>query len=157
MNERYASLLRELSERAGLPTTRQLLSRPNIQAVYRLTLSFADHRAADVISTVYRLTGAEARAEFVYRGLFDNRPLARPLTEADYRTISDSLRPTMFDKLPDQPDIATFGLDLCLVERGAGGFLKDVVIAPSTATGSYAQIIAAFRATLPEAFREVQP
>lgn len=60
-----------------------------------------------------------------------------------------------FDRLSDQPELPLHGLDLWLLERAAGTFVHSVIVAPQTATGQHAALVAAVREYLPEALREV--
>jgi hypothetical protein len=67
-----------------------------------------------------------------------------------------TLQKTGFDRLPDQPDAPYFGVDLWLVERAAGNFVKSVIIAPSKVRPPYTAVVNAIDGYLPEALREIR-
>jgi hypothetical protein len=153
--EAYAHILRSIAEQLGCPPVKQVAAMPGIQAVYRVTVHYPDMRASDAVATLVHTRTQDTVLETIYRGRFNNRPLRRQLDRSDYETFSRILTPTLFDRLPDQSDILFYGADLWLIERGAGSFVKGVIVAPQTATSVYSRILDAVRTYLPEAIREI--
>jgi hypothetical protein len=76
---------------------------------------------------------------------------------ARYSAIHGALRKLDFDKLDDPPDIPWHGADLWLVGRAAGTFHHDIIVAPESATGVYAEIVRLVRENLHEAVRAINP
>jgi hypothetical protein len=114
-------------------------------------------RASDAVTTLVRSGVADVVLATVYQGRFNNKPLARQINLADYEAFVRDFGPAQFDKLPDQPNIPLFGADLCLIERGAGGFVKGVIISPQTATQPpYSTLLDVVRTHLSEAFRGIK-
>jgi hypothetical protein len=155
MIERYASSLRYISERIGLPSVKVLAAAPGTQAVYRVTVHHDRLRAVDVIATLRRTRMQPIELEVVYVGLFNNKPLHRRFTEAEAATFFDALNNLHFDHLYDQSEIPFYGADMWLVERAAGSYKRDVLVAPQTATGIHAHLVDVLQQYLPEITREL--
>jgi hypothetical protein len=153
--ERYAYILRDAADRAGVLPLKQVIAAPGVKAAFRVIVHFMDQRAVEVITTLTQRQGSDPLVEVVYAGRFGNRPIQRRMSPADYERLTHTLLDLKFDKLIDQPQVPVFGIDLCMVERGSGGYLKGVIFAPQTADGVYASLYNAIRAYLPEAVREV--
>ncbi len=154
--EIQASLLRAVADQCGLPSLRQVAQQPGVRAVYRLTIRYHDRRASDSIATLKRIGSDGALLEIVYRGLFNHKPLLFQIEQIRYDAWVAALHQLHFDTLPDQPDIPSHGLDLWLLERAAGSFVKNVVLAPALATGTYAALIQTLHARLPESLQELK-
>jgi len=152
----YAHILQRIAEQVGCPPLKQVLVRPGTRAAYRVTTHYPDMRASDAVATLVYCGGREATLSTVYQGRFNHKPLRRQLGLASYEVIAQTFRPALFDRLTDQPDIALYNSVLCLLERGAGSFVKGVIVSPSTATGVYAQLLDTVRVHLPEAVREIK-
>lgn len=154
--ERYAHILRGIAEQLSCLRVKDVAANPGVQAVYRVTIHYPDMRASDTVATLVYTSARKADLETCYRGHFNHKPLRRQLDVADYQAFSQQFAPGLFDRLPDQPDILFYGADLWLIERGAGNFVKSVIIAPQTATDSYGKLLGAVRTYLPEAVREIK-
>ena len=88
--------------------------------------------------------------------MFGGKPLVYNVTTQRYEHFVATLNAVRFDQLDDQPALPPYGADLWLLERAAGSFTKSVVLAPDRAEGTHATLVAAVRADLPEALREVR-
>jgi hypothetical protein len=153
--EQIAGLLRDIAARAGVERVRQVALRPGVKAVYRVTIQYDRMRAADTVATLISRNTGEALLEVVYLGHFGNRPITRQLSARQVEDFAVTLSALAFDKLPDQPNIPFYGVDVWLVERGAGGFVKSVLVAPAVAKDAHAGLVECVRAALPEAVREI--
>ena len=156
--ETYAAILRGIARQLGCLPVVEEVNRPGVRAVYRVTVHYPDGRARDAVTTVLRMGGGDvALAQTVYRDWFQQKPLRRRMSLADYDVLTQAFQPSQFDRLPDQPNIPLYGVDLCLVERGAGSFVKGVIISPQRAEQPpYSTLLDLVRAYLPEAFREIE-
>lgn len=148
--------LRAIIEELGVPELKEIARQPGVSAVYRLTVFHHDGRARDTVSTLVHRPTQPNRLETVVRLMFDGKPLVHNVTLAHYEHFVGVLNTVRFDVLADQPDLPPYGADLWLLERAAGSFTRSVVLAPALATGAYAQLVAAVRADLSEALREVR-
>lgn len=153
--EQYASLLRNVAARANLRTVKQIAAQPGTKAVYRVTVQYDHVRAADCAATLVCRLPEDVTLEVVYLGHFGNQPIVRRLSREVYETLTRDFNALNFDKLPDQPNIPFYGVDMWLVERGAAGFVKSVLVAPQVAERGYAQLVGIIGAALPEAVREI--
>ncbi|GAB4518831.1 MAG: hypothetical protein OHK0046_26950 [Anaerolineae bacterium] len=151
--ERFAPILRACAEKAALPTVKALAARPGMKAVYRVTIYHADWRAADVVVTIKH--GTETVREIVYVGCFENKPLIRKMTPADYQAFVALVGTKTFDHLSDQAGTAPIDADVCLFERAAGTFVKSVIFTPQTPSDAYTPLVEAIRQFMPEAEREI--
>jgi len=154
--ELLASQLRAIADQMGLPSTGKITQTPGVSAVYRLTVRYHDRRAADSVATLRRMGKGEAKLEIVYRGLFNHKPVIASFDDARYDAFVSALQKVHFDSLPDQQNIPPHGVDLWLLERGAGTFNKSVIIAPELTGSVYARLVYMLGSTLPEAVREVK-
>jgi hypothetical protein len=154
--ELLASQLRAIADQMGQPTTTQIAKTPGVSAVYRLTVRYHDRRASDSVATLRRIGKNDALLEIVYRGLFNHKPVTATLDNERYSAFVDALQKVHFDSLSDQQNIPPHGVDLWLLERGAGTFNKTVIIAPELTGSVYARLVYLVGSTLPEAVREVK-
>lgn len=155
--ELYAALLRAVESRLGLLSVRAIALQPGMRAVYRVIVQHNQMRAADTVTTVTQTATGDLTVEVIYAGHFGHRPITRRLLRDDYDAFVNGLTALRFDKLPDQPNIPFYGVDVWLVERAASGFYRSVLVAPQTATGSHAALTALICTHLPEAVREIVP
>jgi len=153
--EHYLGFLRGIAERCGLPSVKQLADIHNLKAVYRVTVYRPDRRASDSIITLKRGMLQNTVLEAVYAGRFDNKPITRPWTDAQFEGFIQAIRPSLFDKMVDQHDIPLVGVDICLFERGAGSFLKAILFAVPTTDLTYMRLVNIIQTFMPEAFREL--
>lgn len=153
--DQYIHMLRDIAERMNVSPLKSLAMLPGVKAVYRVTIHYDKMRAADTIMTLRRVGAEVAQIETVYLGRFEHRPIVRQMPLSDYEAFMQAMLKAQFDRLPDQPDLPFYGSDIWLVERAASGFLKSVLMAPSNGKGQYAAIMAAVRAYIPEATREI--
>ncbi|MDZ4669299.1 MAG: hypothetical protein SH821_00375 [Phototrophicales bacterium] len=152
--EHYIGFLRGISERCGLLSVKQLADVHSVKAVYRVTVYHPDRRTSDVMVTLKR--GATQNIlEAVYVGQFDNKPLTRTWTDAQFEAFIQAVRPSAFDKLVDQRDMPLVGADLCLFERGGGSFIKAVLFAIPAQDPIYMRLLTIIQTFMPEALRQI--
>jgi hypothetical protein len=154
--ELLASQLRAIADQMGLPSTKQIAQTPGVNAVYRLTVRYHDRRAADSVATLQRMGKNEPKLEICYRELFNHKPMTNALNTERYDAFAAVLQQVHFDNLGDQQNIPPHGVDLWLLERGAGTFNKSVILAPELTGSVYARLVYLIGSTLPEAVREVK-
>jgi hypothetical protein len=154
--ELTASMLRSTAEQAGLPALREVAKQPVVIAAYRLTIRYHDRRAADSVATLRRFGKGEVIVEVVYRGLFNHKPMVSRVEQERYEVLVSSLHNIHFDKMTDQLNIPTYGVDLWMIERAAGNFIKSVILAPELAANNHARLMEVIKTHLPEAVREVR-
>lgn len=165
--EHHVQTLRRVAENLGLPPLKTLLREPTVQAVYRISLHYGDLAAHDSVATLIKRT--EPAAPTVERGeiavitltvgfhaALGGKLLVHQISSERYNAFVMALRAASFDKLQDQADLPFYGADVWQVERGAGSFIKSVLLAPAQASGAHAAVVAAIRTYLPEALRQVQ-
>ena len=155
--ERHAANLRWLAERLGHAPLKELTRQPTISALYRVTISYHDHRALDAVATLRYQRGQPPTLSISYEGAFQRRPLSYTLPPDRYRDWTLALQRLRFDRMPDQTGLPLYGLDIWMLERAAGGFVHSVILSPQTADGPHADLVEAVHAHLPEVLREVQP
>ncbi len=148
----YNAIIRQVAEQMGLPPVRVIARQPGVKSIYRVTMHYPDMHACDAVATLIRR--AETTVEVVYQGRFNHKPLVRRLDDAVFRAFISAIHPGCFDKLDNQPDIPFYGVDLCLIERGAGTFATGVVLAPQNASGVYAGLFTAIQTYIPEVLRK---
>lgn len=148
----YNAIIRQVAEQMGLPSVRAIARQPAVKSVYRVTMHYPDMHACDAVATLIRR--AETTVEVVYQGRFNHKPLVRRLDDATFQTFISAIQPGHFDKLDNQIDIPFYGVDLCLIERGAGTFATGVVLAPQNASGIYAGLFATVQTFIPEVLRK---
>ena len=150
--------LRFIAVRLHVPELEQIVRQPGVGEALRVTVQYHDARHPDQVATLTKSLVGTTALKVVYRRA-DNVPLSLDylLDDGRMQILSANLRRINFDKLDDPADIPWFGADLWLVERAAGSFHHDVVFAPSTATGTYAELVALIKANLHEAIRTINP
>lgn len=154
--ERLAYALRAIAERAHLPMVRHLALKPGVRSVMRVTVYHHHRTAHDSVATLCRSSLEAPELSIVHEGVFFPRPLTHPIPMERVEVVMGDLQRLHFDHLLDQPGLPLYGLDLWMVERAAGAFVKSVILSPQTADGPYAGIAAAIKSYLPEALREIR-
>lgn len=151
----YALILRNIAGRIGLTPLKDIAAQPTVKAVFRVTVYHPETEITDAVSTLVAMAKT-IKLSTVYAGRLDHQPLTRQFDGADYDAFVQALSKLRFDRLPDQPFLPVFNASLCLVERGAGTFVKDVIFSPDRATDDYGRLLEVLQQFLPEAFREVK-
>lgn len=152
----YASILRDIAAGAKLLPVPIAARQPGVKAVYRVSVHYGDFRARDAVTTVtMRQAQVNAVVETVYAGRFEDKPLLRGMIPQAYSDFMAALQRAKFDRLHDQDGIAPYGVDLCMVERAAGGYTHGVIFMPDRSEGPYVLLLDAVRRYLPEVLRPV--
>ena len=155
--QRRAAPLRFIAVRLAIPELESVVRQPGVAEGFRLTIQFHDGRHPDQVATLTkRQSPGPARLAVHYRRA-DDRPLVLDYSvEAErFTLLNAALRKLGFDRLDDFPDIPWHGADLWLVERAAGTFHHDIILAPDSASGQHAEIVRLIREHLREATREI--
>ncbi|MFN8373089.1 MAG: hypothetical protein U0694_09465 [Anaerolineae bacterium] len=153
--ENQAAILRGIAQHVGLPTLREVASSAGVQAAYRVSIHYFDRRARDSAATLTfsRVNGAVLNVVFL--GALGHKPLTHPVAPSRYDAFVRALQMMRFDNLHDQPDLPLHGVDLWMVERAAGGYVKSIILAPELARGIYGTLVDTVREYLPAALRVV--
>jgi hypothetical protein len=150
--------LRFIATRLQVADLPIVVRQPGAGEALRITIQYHDARHPDQIGTLIKTLTGGATLTVIYR-----RAETTPLTmmyefeAARYQALGAGLRRLSFDKLDDAPDTPWFGADLWLVERAAGTFHHDVIIAPATAVGAYSEIVTLFQTIAREVIRTINP
>jgi hypothetical protein len=147
--------LRIVAFRLALPEMPQVVKQPGVSEAFRVTVQYHDGRHPDSIATLVKTqSGGGAALTVAYRRSND-KPLTLNYTiDAErFQAVGAALRKVNFDKLDDLPNIPWFGADLWLIERAAGTFHHDMIVAPDSAIGVHAEIVTVIRDNLREAVR----
>lgn len=152
-----APALRAVAESLRLPTVAQIARMPAVAAVYRITVMYHDGRASNSAATVVQRRDGNI-LELAYTRALTGKPITHTIPQARLDAFARTLAQLGFDRLPDQPDLPDRNVvDLWLIERGAGTFVRGVIVAPELAREKYAALIDAVKTHLPEALREIAP
>jgi hypothetical protein len=154
--EHHAYTLREVARAAGLKTVQQIAQQPGMKAVYRITVRYKDGRKRSSVATLRHSLGEDIVLEVVYQGLFKHKPLVHRIPIVRYEAFRSALHKAGFDRMRDQPDVPFHGVDLWLVERAAGSFVRTLILAPERADGTHAAVISGVQQYLPEALRQIE-
>ncbi|MBW4436564.1 MAG: hypothetical protein KME04_05490 [Pleurocapsa minor GSE-CHR-MK-17-07R] len=156
LSHSHAPSLRALAERLGIPTVAKLARQPGVSSVFRVTAHYHDRRARDSVATLVRRNTGAPVLEVVYDRLFEHKPIVHALTGERYQTFYAAAMSIDFDRMTDQPGIPPYDVtDVWLVERAAGTFAREVLVAPTLALeGKHAMLVNAIRHGLPELVRE---
>lgn len=152
--EPSATFLRRIAERLGQPPLSKLIGQPLLREAIRVTVLYGAPNIAAVIATVMHIRGSAPELSVVYQGHFDQRPVRRMLTEQSFEELSVGLRALKFDQLKDEPDLMPSS-NLWLVERGAGGYTKSLILSPQTTRPDYQKIIGHINQLIPEVSRQL--
>jgi hypothetical protein len=153
--EQLAYTLREIADQTGLSPLKHIARQPGLKAAYRVTVRYPDRRAHNSVATLRYSSVESIGLEVVYQQLFRHKPLAYEVSPIRYQAFVAAFQKAGFDHLPDQPKVPFYGVDLWLVERAAGTFIKSVILAPQKADEPHLAIVNAVRDYLPEAVREI--
>lgn len=149
--------MRDIAANVGLPFLRDVAKKPGVKAAFRVSLHYGDMRARDSVCAVtMRTVQVNAVIEAYYVGRFNSKPITRGMPPPAFGGWVSALNAVKFDRMHDQDGIMPYGVDLCMVERAAGGYEQGVIFVPSKADGAYAALLAAIRIYLPEVLREVE-
>ncbi len=157
--QRRAAPLRFIAVRLAVPELEDIVRRPGVAEAFRLTIQYHDGRHPDQIATLTKMQATGPIKLSVHYRRANDKPLVLDYSiDPDrFAVLNAALRKLGFDKLDDPPDIPWYGADLWLVERAAGAFHHDVIIAPGSATGTHAEIARLIRENLRESVRAINP
>ena len=158
--QRRAAPLRFIAVRLAVPELESAARQPGVAEVFRLTIQYHDGRHPDQIATATKMPqpGGPVRLNVHYRRANDQALVLEYAIDGErFSAMNAALRKLGFDKLDDPPEIPWYGADLWLVERAAGSFHHDLIIAPDGATGTHAEIVKLIRENLREAVRAINP
>jgi hypothetical protein len=158
--QRRAAPLRFIAVRLAVPELESAARQPGVVEALRLTIQYHDGRHPDQIATLTKMShpGEPVRLSVHYRRANDQALVLDYAIDAErFVAFNAALRKLGFDKLDDLPDIPWYGADLWLVERAAGSFHHDLIIAPDSASGTHAEIVKLIRENLREAGRAINP
>jgi hypothetical protein len=153
--ERLVFILRDIAHQTGLQSLVEIARQPGMKAVYRIIVRYADRQTHNSVATLRHVILETPVLEVVYQGLFDHKPLTHTIDLQRFEAFMSVLQNTRFDRLPDQPNLPFYGVELWLVERAVGGFYKSVILSPNQQDVPYTSIVNAVDAYLPEAVRKV--
>jgi hypothetical protein len=154
LNRPASAPLRLIAVRLNIPELNVVARQPDVIEAVRVSIQAHDGRHPDQVGTLVKLRSG-SKLSVAYRR-------AKPLTldytvdAAHCAALTAGLRRLKFDTLDDIPDIPWLGADLWLVERAAGSFYHDVIIAPAKASGAHAEITALITQHMREATRTIQ-
>lgn len=151
----HGPVLRGLIDAVGVPPLLALARRPGVRELFRVAVHHHDGRVRDSVATLIDNHLDGVRLENVYRVTFHEKALVYRIPSDRYTRFLDAVRGVNFDQLHDQPDLPPYGADLWLVERAAGTYVHDVIVAPALADGPHWTLVSAIRMYVPEALREV--
>ncbi len=154
----HVPLLRAIPTELGLAPTIEVVQRPGVAEVCRITVHYYDRRACDSVATLINSRMSGAALETVYRRALAQKPLTHVLDETRYRAFLMAIKTAGFDKLADQADLPAYdSTDVWMIERAAGSFCRSVVVAPDIAQSApHRALITAVQTYLPEALRMVK-
>lgn len=149
--------LRFIAVRLDVPELDTVARQPGVTEAFRLTIQYHDARHPDQVATAIQIQGG-VKMSIHYRRAND-QPLSLnyDIPAERFRALIGPLKKLGFDKLDDSRDMQWYGADLWLVERAASGFHHDMIIAPDTAKGTYAEIVKLVHDNLREAVRAINP
>ncbi|MBX3061485.1 MAG: hypothetical protein KF726_00820 [Anaerolineae bacterium] len=150
--------LRFIAARLQLSDLTQVVRQPGVGEALRVTIQYHDGRHPNQVATITKSQTGKVKLNVSYRRANDTSLVWNYDIElARYQTIGAALRRLNFDKLDDSPDVPWYGADLWLVERAAGSFHHDVIIAAEISTGNHREVTALIREGLKEAVRAINP
>jgi hypothetical protein len=157
--QRRAAPLRFIAVRLAVPELENAVRQPGVAEAFRLTVQYHDGRHPDQIATLLKMQATgPIKLSVHYRRANDKSLVLEYSVEQNRFVLLDAaLRKLGFDKLDDPPEFPWYGADLWLVERAAGTFHHDIIIAPDSATGPHADIVKLIRESLPQAVRAINP
>jgi hypothetical protein len=149
-----------VAESMGVRPLNDVARQPDMRALFRLTIKRRDMRLRDSVATLCHARLGGTMLEVVYWGLFKHKPLTYTIANERYEALAAALQNVRFDKLPDQPGLPQFGVDLWLLERAAGSFVKGIILTPDQldlpTDAPYAALVRAVQTYISEAVRELQ-
>src|SRR5258708_4005900 len=149
--------LRLIAARLGLPELEQVALQAGVTETFRLTVKYHDGRHPDQVATaVKHQSKAVPSLNVVYRRVNgDALTLEQPLDLERFRAMIATLKKIGYDRMDEDKTIDWVNADVWLVERAASAFHHDVIIAPATASGIYADIVALVTSSMREAVRAI--
>jgi len=155
--QRSAEPLRFIAVRLNVPELKIAARQPGVAEALRITVQYHDGRHPDQVATLTKMQGSDAAKLAVHYRRPNDKPLVLdyPINAERFTKLNLALRALGFDKQDDQPDIPWYGADLWLVERAAGTFHHDVILAPDRAIGIHGEFVRLVRDHLLEAVRTI--
>lgn len=154
----HTAFMQSLLENTGVLPLKTLAAQPDMKAVYRFVVYYADGRARHSVATLFDERGLSgARLEVVYAGFNGHQPMKYTIAPASVTALIDIFARVRFDRLPDGSTPAGRPRTLWLIERAAGTFYRAVMLSPHEPVLPYSSLVNAIDAYLTEAIREMKP
>src|SRR5438552_2968020 len=133
--QRRAAPLRFIAVRLAVAELEDAVRQPGVAEAFRITGQYHDGRHPDQIATLTKMQATGPIKLSVHYRRANDQPLVLDyaITPERFSTLNGALRKLGFDKLDDPPEFPWYGADLWLVERAAGTFHHDIIIAPDSA------------------------
>lgn len=155
METRRADPIRLIALRLRQDELRQVVQKPGINEVFRVTIQYDKGEHSNQVATLIRGNGDQCSLKVVYDKPGKDVYFDYPIEVERHKTLLAALRCLKFDEMDDQPELPFFGVQMWLVERAAGSFYHDVVLSPESARGFYRELVLAIREHLKEALRAI--
>jgi hypothetical protein len=153
----HSPTLRAIADRLKLESVSKVALRPGVSVVYRITAHYFDARAQDSVATLCRMTIDRCFLELVYARAFSGKSITYPIPLNRYAAWTEAMSLLKFDHMDDQTNVPDYPtVDLWLIERAAGIFRHEVMLAPELATGDHGKLVNAVKNGLPEAIKRVE-
>jgi hypothetical protein len=152
-----AAPLRFIAARLSIPELESIALQPGVMQAFRLTVQYHDAQHPDQVATLIKTQSQQNPTLTLNYRRIDEAPftLTHSIEIERFREFDAALRKLGFDTLDDPRDVPYYGNDLWLIERAAVSFHHDIIIAPSKATGVYAEIVKLVREKMREATRPI--
>lgn len=152
------TLMKSIAEKLGLPPIQTLAKQPGTQSVHRITFHYFDARLPERVATLSKTITTGIRIEAKPSQNPNEKLDIFPITPFRFEQLTKSLQSIHFDTLPDQEELPYYdSVDLWMVERAAGTFHHNVIVAPALALDAsvsmHARLVNLIRNVLPEAVR----
>lgn len=146
--------IRLMAVRLGQGELKHMTQEPGIHEALRVSIYYHDERAPGSVATLRRGPGDECPLQVAYDKLPDPVYFDLKVPVQRYHDLLMALRRAKFDSLDDQENVPYMGVDLWLVERIAGSFYHDIILAPGSAGGHHREVMIAIKKLLPESVRQ---
>ena len=145
----------QLAGRLGLPDLERAARAVGVMGILEVGTYYAERRVRHSVARVIEYQTGEIEMRVAYEGVQVAKPMRLAVERSRMESLNAVLLSVNFGKLSHQEGLSHADGCLWLIQRGAGGHVHGVMMAPERPEPPYSTMVNAIDAYLPEAIRQV--
>ncbi|MEM9951380.1 MAG: hypothetical protein AAF846_07265 [Chloroflexota bacterium] len=147
--------IREIEEKLGLTSLKQLAKVAGVQTVFRIVSYYADNRAHHSVATIICGRHEKPSLEVQYLEFLDNQTIHHTIEQKALEQFMTIIHRVRFDTLTYPIEQLSHSQTIWSLQRAVGRFTHEVMINPHRQDKPYRYLINGIDGYLSDAVREI--